>query len=132
MALDPCREFAQPVAVETIRYIGDTVRKPPPKERAPRRSADRSSPFMGSSKEYIQSLGSYPGRITLILADNQPKGARLSYDDPTNGWGAIADGGVDVIHVSGDHWTMFDPPNLQSLANALRVCLGGAGTTAED
>jgi thioesterase domain-containing protein len=96
------------------------------------RDLDRSVAFRCSCKEHVQSLGRYPGRVTLIRAAIQPKGARLSYEDPTNGWGAIADGGVEVIHVPGTHWTIFDPPNLQHLANALRASLGGARATGQD
>ena len=90
-------------------------------------AVDSAAALMASQKEYLRSLKHYPGRITLFRAAIQPKGVRYAHDDPTNGWGAIAQGGVEVISVPGDHLTMLEPPNLPHLANALRACLRGLG-----
>jgi thioesterase domain-containing protein len=69
---------------------------------------------------YLNRLQRYPGRINLFRASDVPSVVGHAYDDPTSGWGAIADDGVQVWHVPGNHLTMLDPPHLSHLADAIR------------
>jgi thioesterase domain-containing protein len=83
-----------------------------------------------SYRSYLNALPRYPGRITLLRAAIQPERLGASYDDRTNGWGRIAEGGVEVIEVAGGHLTMFDQTHLPELAKVLRRCFQGATTRA--
>jgi amino acid adenylation domain-containing protein len=62
----------------------------------------------------------YPGRITLFRAEVQPLGC---VPDPYNGWGPLAEGGVEVHCVSGEHATLVSQPHVQELARKLGKCL---------
>src|SRR5439155_25527386 len=44
-------------------------------------------------------------------------------EDPTLGWGAIAQQGVQVRRLPGDHHSLMRPPNVAALADALRADL---------
>ena len=86
-----------------------------------------------ASCAFVESQPRYPGRIHLFRASIRPDHAGLAHDDPACGWGNIADGGVEVWPVPGDHVTMLDPPNLAPLASALRSCiLNCAGVACEN
>jgi thioesterase domain-containing protein len=70
---------------------------------------------------YFKRVFRYPGEIVLFRAARiLYRAAYLSYDDMTNGWGLVADGGVRTIIVPGDHATIFDPPHIAELGRALR------------
>src|SRR5205085_9867629 len=47
-------------------------------------------------------------------------------DDPTWGWSAVAQGGVTVRTVAGDHYSLMRPPHVAALAGALRADLEAA------
>ena len=63
--------------------------------------------------------GEYPGRLSLLLAQDGP--AKVVNTEAT--WRTLALGGVDTCHVPGNHYSMFRPPHLQTLAAELRACL---------
>jgi amino acid adenylation domain-containing protein len=77
-------------------------------------------------KSYLNRLKRYPGRITLFRASDAYPSTSLCCDDRTNGWDAIADEGVEVRDVDGDHYSMIDPKNLHSLAGAIRSSIQAA------
>lgn len=52
----------------------------------------------------------YEGRVHLFRASEAPSWDGVTFDDPTNGWGRIALGGVEVTHVPGTHQFILDPP----------------------
>jgi amino acid adenylation domain-containing protein len=60
---------------------------------------------------------SYPGRITLFRATNSP-GARP--DDALLGWGDLAQGGVELHVVPGNHFTMLSAVIVEELAHILK------------
>jgi thioesterase domain-containing protein len=64
----------------------------------------------------------YPGKVTLFRASQQQKTHDLS-DDPLLGWGALAQGGVEVHPIPGDHAHMVHEPNVAALAQMLKACL---------
>jgi amino acid adenylation domain-containing protein len=61
----------------------------------------------------------YPGRVTLFRAMER----RRSIAADNLGWGSIAEGGVEIIEVPGNHITMIREPNLQVLVSRLAECL---------
>jgi hypothetical protein len=63
----------------------------------------------------------YPGKITLFRALNQP----IDYEaEPDLGWGRIAQGGVEIYDVPGDHTTLFwDDSVVQILARKVEECI---------
>lgn len=69
----------------------------------------------------------YPGRIVLFRATTvQDDWVGRSFADETNGFGALARGGVEVIHVPGRHQTIFDEPAVHGLAAAFGPVLARA------
>ena len=59
----------------------------------------------------------YPGKLNLFRAADVPNFTEL---DATLGWGEIAQGGVEVNFVTGDHVSMFMKPYNLSLAQRLQ------------
>ena len=81
-----------------------------------------------SFQSHLRNIGRYPGRITLFRPAIQRPGIRLSHDDPTNGWGAVAEGGVEVVTVPGNHVTMIHrrlPPWSPKPCGMLAQCRAG-------
>jgi amino acid adenylation domain-containing protein len=75
--------------------------------------------------------GRFDGPVTLLRAgDLHPDDARripaALLADPALGWGAFADGGIQVHMVAGDHLSMLTEPLVEGLADALRSCLDAA------
>ncbi len=75
----------------------------------------------------------WPGRITLFRASVQPD-ARLPRD---LGWTPLAEEGVEVCELPGDHDLVFREPNIQVLADQIRAhleqsdALSGAGQSQQ-
>ncbi|MGV3722261.1 MAG: non-ribosomal peptide synthetase, partial [Actinomycetota bacterium] len=65
----------------------------------------------------------YPGMITLLRAEVQPIGC---IPDSTNGWSELAQGGVEVLPVPGEHATIIEEPHVAELARALTAALSRA------
>jgi thioesterase domain-containing protein len=72
----------------------------------------------------------YPGPMTLFRASEHPHWFGFDFRDPLQGWGRSARGELEVHPVPGDHWTLFDEPNVRVLAAELAACLRGAETKA--
>jgi FkbH-like protein len=66
------------------------------------------------------------GKIVLIRATRLPDRVGVSYDDPFNGWGGLASGGIDVRPIDADHLSLFEPPADEALAHILSDCLRDA------
>ena len=62
----------------------------------------------------------YPGRVTLFRARTRPILHSLR---PDLGWGEIAQGGVEIHVVNGEHWRIMLDPLVQELADQIRKCL---------
>jgi amino acid adenylation domain-containing protein len=56
---------------------------------------------------------SWPGRITLFLAAERPSGGA---DGVTQRWRALADGGLDLLQLPGDHYAVVREPAIELLA----------------
>jgi aspartate racemase len=62
----------------------------------------------------------YPGRLVLFRAGERwVEGA----SDPAEEWAKLALGGVDIVDVPGDHLTILQEPQVQTLARKLRIWL---------
>ena len=67
----------------------------------------------------------YDGRITVFRATGE------LFDDPIVaetglGWSTVAAGGLDVVDVPGNHMSMFEEPNVGSLAAKLAMAITAA------
>ena len=64
----------------------------------------------------------YPGRITLFRAVPSESNEQLD-EDHTMGWGALAEGSVDVHSIRANHVALLVKPHVEILARELRACL---------
>jgi amino acid adenylation domain-containing protein len=62
----------------------------------------------------------YPGQVTLFRARARPIFHSLR---PDLGWGDVAQGGVDIHVINGEHWRIMLEPTVRTLAEQLRSCL---------
>jgi thioesterase domain-containing protein len=69
----------------------------------------------------------YRGRIVLLRARTRPLFGNLARD---NGWGAIAQGRVDVRVIAGDHGNILREPRVRLLAEALTNAMDEASSLA--
>jgi thioesterase domain-containing protein len=74
----------------------------------------------------------FGGRVHLIRAERQPDWQGFSFDDPQNGWDAVARGGVQVTTIPGTHQFILDPPWIDHLGVALGTLLVAAGSSARE
>lgn len=63
----------------------------------------------------------YSGRLVLFNASEQP--ATQNGQEPTIDWSDLAEGGVTVQIVPGNHYTMIRQPGVKDLAERLRACI---------
>jgi len=67
----------------------------------------------------------FPGKITLFRAQEQGDNAP---EDPDMGWARLAQQGVEIVDVPGNHLTMIHEPHVQVLAEKMQECLAKALT----
>ncbi|MEL7037607.1 MAG: condensation domain-containing protein [Cyanobacteria bacterium J06592_8] len=73
----------------------------------------------------------YSGKITLFQAEKAaqfnkfylPNKADWETRDPQHGWGDLTTQKLEIYEVPGDHYSIFDRPNVQVLAETLKACL---------
>ena len=108
------------VDARKLAESGSAIDHRPPDERevvTPRREINRRA-------WQAYQPRTYPGRLTIFRAVEQPRWPGYRFDDPTLGWGPLALGGVEVHEVPGDHLShIFDPEKAQVLARSLRAVL---------
>jgi thioesterase domain-containing protein len=68
------------------------------------------------------TVQSYPGKITLMRAldVSETVGTRRN---STLGWESFAGGGLEIHDVPGGHISMFEEPNVRTLAETLIAVL---------
>ena len=71
-------------------------------------------------KDYVPQV--YSGQATLFLASDD----RTAAFDVEEGWQGLVAGGLEKIHVSGNHLDIVKEPHVRTLAEKLRVCLDRA------
>lgn len=64
----------------------------------------------------------YAGKITLFASEEQPTAIDIARD-PCLGWGAWAEGGVEVHHIPGKHLDVIHEPHVRVLAARLSECI---------
>jgi amino acid adenylation domain-containing protein len=62
----------------------------------------------------------YPGRLTLILPEQQEEGYELQ---PERGWGGLAGEGIEIHYVPGQHGSIFGQSYVGGLAAKVDACL---------
>ncbi len=65
----------------------------------------------------------YPGKLTLILPENDLEGYELR---PDRGWTELAEGGIEIHYIPGGHGSMFKQPSVGYLADVVQTCLRAA------
>ncbi|BAY30101.1 amino acid adenylation domain-containing protein [Nostoc carneum NIES-2107] len=73
-----------------------------------------------AAKEYVPKA--YVGRVTVFRAEERPAN-NGGVVDPNMGWGELALGGLDIQHVPGNHFSIFNEPYVQSLSEKMKVCI---------
>jgi amino acid adenylation domain-containing protein len=68
-------------------------------------------------KDYVPQV--YSGQATLFLASDD----RTAAFDVEEGWQGLVAGGLEKIHVSGNHLDIVKEPHVRTLAEKLRACL---------
>jgi thioesterase domain-containing protein/acyl carrier protein len=58
----------------------------------------------------------YPGTVTLFRSSQEPAGRFL---DPQMGWGDFAEGGIEVVVIEGDHFSIFQEPSVSQMAQRI-------------
>jgi amino acid adenylation domain-containing protein len=73
-----------------------------------------------AAKEYVPKA--YTGQVTVFRAEERPvtNGQEV---DPNMGWSELALGGLDIQHVPGNHFSMFNEPYVKSLSEKMKVCI---------
>jgi oxalate---CoA ligase len=74
----------------------------------------------GALKQYRPAP--YPGRIILFRASER---GIFEQSDPQMGWGQLANGGLEIQEIPGNHVTIFHKENTRVLAQKLRSCIDG-------
>ncbi len=67
---------------------------------------------------------SYPGKIHFFLARDRDQ---FNAQTPAHGWIDLAQQGIEIYTVPGNHITMSETPHVESLADRLRECLLRSG-----
>ena len=60
----------------------------------------------------------YPGAMTLFRSSQEPAGRFL---DPLMGWGGFVGGGIDLVVVDGDHFSIFQEPGVSHVARRIEA-----------
>lgn len=68
----------------------------------------------------------FRGKVVLLKTRES---SEIQGGDPTLGWNALAEGGVDVFDIPGNHEDLTTEPNVQFLAQILTSCLQAPATT---
>ncbi|KAF3885893.1 MULTISPECIES: non-ribosomal peptide synthetase [Nostocales] len=86
-------------------------------------------------KAHIQAMRNYvpqvyPQEITLLKAREEIvhdfQSLEFHTNDPLLGWGRYSTQPINMIEVPGNHFSMFNEPHVQELANQLKICLDKA------
>ena len=75
---------------------------------------------------------SYPGRITLFRSSEGYQYLEQRSPDPLLGWGKIANGGLEVYEVPGNHMQIVREPSVKALGEQLRCSLDQAQVNDHD
>jgi non-ribosomal peptide synthetase component F len=106
-------------SVKALRRLWDSVRKAPLERSAELTEELSRADYDVWLLHYLQSItnkyepGRFAGKLTLFRSELEPTGLLF---DPLAGWGSYAEGGVELVMVAGDHFTMFQDPGATQIA----------------
>ncbi len=67
---------------------------------------------------------SYPGHMTLLRTSDRHRDEATGMEyDPLFGWGDLVQGGIDIQHIPGSHYSLLEEPHVRVLAEKLKNCL---------
>ncbi|MCG3119505.1 MAG: D-alanine--poly(phosphoribitol) ligase subunit 1 [bacterium] len=105
----------------------------------PAAAADRAEPFLAADSALAQWIAavraaniraherypakSYSGGVIVFLPKKRREFWQNFIIDPLNGWGRLAQGGVETYEVGGRHVKWFREPKIQRFAKKMRACL---------
>jgi thioesterase domain-containing protein len=98
------------------RWISRVAGRPMPK-------AMRDNVRMFDAVGTVYAPKFFSGKLILFRAEDRTAEYR---HDPALGWDAVAQGGVDVLRVQGDHITIMEKPNVVDLVRQLSPLLNRA------
>jgi non-ribosomal peptide synthetase component F/thioesterase domain-containing protein/acyl carrier protein len=106
-------------SVKALRRLWNLVTRAPPETGAQLDAELSRADYDVWLLHFLQSItnkyqpGRFSGRLTLFRSEQEPTGLLF---DPLAGWGPYADGGVELVMVAGDHFTMFQDPGAHQIA----------------
>ncbi|BAY08430.1 alpha/beta fold hydrolase [Calothrix sp. NIES-2098] len=78
-----------------------------------------------ASREY--SFPTYPGRVVLLRTEDQNRFDATGIKfDPLLGWGEIVTGSLEMENIPGSHFTLFNEPYVEVVAEKLQAWLNKA------
>ncbi|ARV58501.1 hypothetical protein BZZ01_07480 [Nostocales cyanobacterium HT-58-2] len=95
---------------------------------------DKHLDVLGANDQALReyTFQAYPGCMTLLRTDDKTRTDAVGdIYDPLFGWGDLVTGGIDVYHLPGSHLSILDEPEVQVLAEKLKLCLEKAHTTTQ-
>ena len=121
---------------EKLRYIGRSVRKAAvgiATRATPRKIREKNESSLMRAMRRVTEVNMqaaliyqprrYPGRVTLFCGSERPT---RSYEDRRLAWSQVAGGGLEVRLVPGNHVSILDHPQVETVAQELRACLARA------
>jgi non-ribosomal peptide synthetase component F/thioesterase domain-containing protein len=109
--------------VKALRAAWNRFRKTPVDNTAPSIEERSQEDYDQWLLHYLQSItakyepGRFPGKVTLFRSEQEPTGWLF---DPLAGWGPYAAGGVELVMVAGNHFTMFHDPGARQMAEQIK------------
>ncbi len=86
---------------------------------------DRPDDMRAQMNDYLRALAEhryrpYPGRAVLFRARTRPL---FPSHSPDIGWSKLVLGGLEIVHLSGNHGTILHEPHVHALAREFRAAL---------
>ncbi|ARV58502.1 non-ribosomal peptide synthetase [Nostocales cyanobacterium HT-58-2] len=88
--------------------------------------SDEHLDIIGANDQALRQYNfqTYPGQMTLLRTDDKNRDTAVGMQyDPLFGWDELATGGIDVHYIPGSHLSLLEEPDVQTLAEKLKLCL---------
>jgi thioesterase domain-containing protein/acyl carrier protein len=90
---------------------------PPPATELERRLAETEARGLRAFHAHLPTP--FEGRIVLVQATDLGDWVEIADPSGTCGWGAVCQGGVEIIHIGCEHLQLFKEPHITALARRL-------------